>query len=128
MPETKIQVSLVTPEKSIFKGETDFVLVPAASGAMGFLPGHMPIVASLSIGIVKIGKGDNARYFGIKMGYVECLFNKVSILTNRAIETEYEKQDQTIKELKEKYRIQQKVTEETKKVAQAIAQIKDLKN
>ncbi|MCJ7666100.1 MAG: ATP synthase F1 subunit epsilon [Actinobacteria bacterium] len=128
MPDNKIQVSFLTPEESIFKGETDSLVVPAVSGALGILPGHMPIVARLSIGIVKIGKGGDARYFGIQRGYIEFLFNKVSILTGRAVETEYGERDQVIQKLKEKYDILQEVTEETKKIARAMADIKSLED
>jgi len=80
MVENKIHISIVTPEENIFEGKAGFVLVPAISGAMGFLPGHIPIVARLSTGIVKIGKGDSARYFVIKSGYIEFLFNRANIL------------------------------------------------
>ena len=91
MAEKKITVSLVTPEEHIFEGETDSIIVPASSGSLGILPGHVPIVARLAIGIVKIGKGDDARYFGIQRGYIEFLFNKANILTERAVETTYER-------------------------------------
>jgi len=128
MPENKIHVSIVTPEENIFEGRTSFVLVPTTGGAMGFLPGHMPIVARLSTGIVKIGKGDDARYFGIKSGYIEFLFNRANILASRAIEAKYEERDKVLDELKKKYKIVQEITEETKKVARAMTNIKDLKN
>jgi F-type H+-transporting ATPase subunit epsilon len=128
MPENKIYVSIVTPEENIFEGKTNFVLVPAISGAMGFLPGHIPIVARLSTGIVKVGKGDDARYFGIKSGYIEFLFNRANILTERAMEAKYEERDRVIDEMKKEYKIVQEITEETKKIARAITHIKDLKN
>jgi len=128
MPENKIHVSLVTPEINIFEGETDFVLVPALKGALGMLPGHMPIIARLSTGIVKIGKAGDVRYFAIQGGYIEFLFNRANILTMYAIETRYEERDRVLKEMKRKYKIVQKVTEETKKVAHAMTHVKDLKN
>ncbi|MCD4670628.1 MAG: ATP synthase F1 subunit epsilon [Actinomycetia bacterium] len=128
MPENKIHASIVTPEENIFEGETNFVLVPALNGALGMLPGHIPMVARLSTGIVKIGKGDDARYFAIQSGYIEFLFNRANILTEDAIETKYEERERALKEIKKKHKIVQKVTEETKKVAWAMTNIKDLKN
>jgi F-type H+-transporting ATPase subunit epsilon len=128
MSEKKIHVSLVTPEESIFEGDTDYLRIPALSGAIGLLPGHMPMVARLSIGIVKIGAGDNSRYYGIQRGYMEFLFDKANILTERAVETKFEDRQRVIEKLKEKYDILQEVTEETKKVAQAIAHIKKLRD
>jgi F-type H+-transporting ATPase subunit epsilon len=128
MSEKKLHISLVTPEENIFEGDTDYLRIPALSGAMGILPGHMPMVARLSIGIVKIGSGDGARYYGIQRGYMELLFDKANILTERAVEAKYEDRHRVIDKLKEKYDILQEVTEETKKVAQAIAHIKKLRD
>lgn len=127
MAEKKITVSLVTPEESIFEGETDSLIVPAASGSLGILPGHIPVVARLGIGIVKTGKGNDARFFGIQRGFIEYVFNKANILTERAVETTYDERDRIVEKLKEKYEIVQEVTEDTKKVAQAVAGLKDLK-
>jgi len=128
MADNKIHISIVTPEENFFEGETDFLLVPALSGALGMLPGHMPIVARLSTGIVKIGKTDGVRYFAIQSGYIEFIFNKANILTERAIETEYEERDKVLEEMKKKYKIVQEVTEETKKVARAMTHVMDLEN
>ena len=126
MADKKITVSLVTPEEHIYEGETDSLIVPASSGSLGILPGHVPIVARLAIGIVKIGRGNDARYFGIQRGYLEFIFNKANILTERAVETSFEDRDKIIEKLKEKYDILQEVTEDTRKVAQAVAGLKGL--
>ena len=127
MSDKKIVVSLVTPEETIFEDEADSIVVPAISGALGILPGHIPIVVRLAIGIVKINSGDKARYFGIQRGNLEFIFNKANILTERAVETSYEDRDKVVEKLKEKYDILQEVTEETKRVARAVAGLKDLK-
>ncbi len=126
MAEKKIQVSLVTPEEHIFEGVVDSLIVPGESGALGILPGHIPIIAQLSLGILKLGTEDGPRYFGIEKGYIEFLFNKANILTERIIETKYEERDKVLEELKKKYEIVQEVTESTRKVAKAVAQLKDL--
>ena len=127
MADKKISVSIVTPEESIFEGETASLTVPGSSGGLGILPGHIPIVARLGIGIVKVGTGKEARYFGVQRGFLEFVFDKANILTERAVETSFEDRDKVVKKLKEKYEIVQEVTEETKKVAQAVAGLKDLK-
>ncbi len=128
MTDKKINISIVTPEESIFEGETDSLTVPAVSGGLGILPGHIPIVARLGIGIVKVGIGREARYFGVQKGFIEFVFDKANILTERAVETSYEDRDKVLEKLKEKYEIVQEVTEDTKKVAQAVAGLKHLKN
>ena len=128
MADKKMQVSLVTPEENVFEGNVDSIIVPAESGSLGILPGHVPIIAQLTVGIVKLGTEEGPRYFGIQRGYIEFLFNKANILTEKVVETTFEERDQIIQKLKEKYEIVQEVTESTKKVAEAVAQLKNLKN
>ena len=127
MADKKMQVSLVTPEEIVFEGNVDSIIVPAESGALGILPGHVPIIAQLTVGIVKLGTEEGPRYFGIQRGYIEFLFNKANILTEKVVETTFEERDQIIQKLKEKYEIVQEVTEGTKRVAEAVAQLKSLK-
>ena len=128
MADKNIRISLVTPEEQIFEGRVDSLIVPAESGSLGILPGHVPIIAQLSVGIVKLGTEEGPRYFGIQRGYIEFLFNKANILSERVVETTYEERDQIVQKLKEKYEIVQELTEDSKKVAEAVAQLKQLKN
>jgi len=128
MADKSIHVSLVTPEEHMFEGKVDSIIVPAESGSLGILPGHVPIIAQLAVGIVKLGTEEGPRYFGIQRGYIEFLFNKANILSERVVETTYEERDQIVQKLKEKYEIVQELTEDTKKVAEAVAQLKHLKN
>ena len=127
MADKNMQVSLVTPEEDVFEGNVDSIIVPAESGSLGILPGHVPIIAQLTVGIVKLGTEEGPRYFGIQRGYIEFLFNKANILTEKVVETTFEERDQIIQKLKEKYEIVQEVTEGTKRVAEAVAQLKNLK-
>jgi ATP synthase F1 epsilon subunit len=127
MADKNMQVSLVTPEENVFEGLVDSIIVPAESGSLGILPGHVPIIAQLTVGIVKLGTEEGPRYFGIQRGYIEFLFNRANILTEKVVETTFEERDQIIQKLKEKYEIVQEVTEGTKRVAEAVAQLKNLK-
>lgn len=127
MPEKKIDLSIVTPERQVYEGKVSSLVIPAVTGLMGILPGHLPIVSQLGIGIVKIETGKGTEYVGIQGGYLDFLYNKANILTARAIVTTFEKQKETVNQLKEKHTIVQEVTEETKKVARAIASLKTLR-
>ena len=100
MADKKMQVSLVTPEENIFEGWVDSIIVPAESGSLGILPGHVPIIAQLAVGIVKLGAEEGPRYFGIQRGYIEFLFNKANILSERVVKTTYEERDQIVQKLK----------------------------
>ena len=46
----KFDVSLVTPDGSVFDGEAEMVVVPGAAGEIGVLARHAPLVATLKAG------------------------------------------------------------------------------
>ncbi len=122
----KIFIKVVTPEEKVFEGYVDFVSVPAKSGSLGILPRHVPIIAQLKIGILKLVNDGIPTYIGVCRGYFEFLENKANVITEKAIVTTYEKIDETLKELERQHDIIQEITDETKKVIQALASLKGL--
>lgn len=127
MPDKKIKISIFTPEKKVYESEVDFISIPAASGSMGILPDHIPIVAQLGVGIVKLVYGSDSKYIGVCRGYMEFIANRANILTERAIITSYDQKEETVEELKKKHNIIQEITDETKSIIQAIASMRKLK-
>ena len=126
MAEKKIQFSLVTPERRIFEGNVTSITIPGASGSLGILPGHVPVISQLGVGIIKVGTDEGPKYFGVQRGYMEFLYNKAIILTEHAIPTTFKERKETVKKLEEKHEIVQEVTEETKKIVKATASLKSL--
>ncbi len=124
--ENKIFLSVITPEEKVFTGDVDFISLPAKSGSMGVLPGHIPTVARLKTGILKIINDGTTTYIGVCRGYFEIMGRKAYVLTERAIITDAENLEKTVLELKKKHDITQEITEDTKKVLQAIAGLKHL--
>lgn len=51
---TPFSVHLVTPEREVWSGEATFVIARSASGDMGVLAGHEPVLSVLGIGPVVI--------------------------------------------------------------------------
>ena len=125
--EKKISVNIVTPEEKIFEGKVDFIRVPAQSGNLGVLPRHVPIIAQLKIGVVKLVNNGESDYIGVCRGFFEFLNNRATILTELALPTKQEDISRTIEELRQKHDITQEITEETRKVVQAIAGLKSLR-
>ena len=123
----KIAVAIVTPEGKVFEGKVDYVSVPAKSGGLGVLPRHLPVIAQLKVGIVKLIDEGKPVYVGVCRGFFEFLNDKANILTEHALLTTEENRQDTIEELKKKYDITQEITEETRKVVQAIAGLKTLR-
>ena len=55
----KFDVQLVTPEGAVFSGEAEMLIVPGASGEIGVLARHAPLVASLKAGSTRVHVGNN---------------------------------------------------------------------
>lgn len=126
--KNKIKVTIVTPEEKVFDGWVDFISIPGRSGSMGILPRHIPVITQLKIGIVKLVDAKDTIFIGVCRGFFEFINNKANILTEQAVRTSREDSVKTIEELKKKHDITQEITEETRKVMQAIASLKSLKN
>ena len=61
------------------------VIAKTISGEIGVLPGHIPIVAPLAIGAVKLKKADGQTEFvAVSGGFIEVRPDKISILAPSA--------------------------------------------
>lgn len=81
MEEGKISLEVVTPEQAVLAEEVDEVVLPGESGQMGVLPGHLPLLSTLSIGEMVVHNAGEKRNFVIEGGLVEVLEDHVSVLT-----------------------------------------------
>jgi len=75
-----MQVEILTPDETLFAGETELVSLPGANGSFQILNGHAPLIANLAKGEVRIGEGKSSQAFDVKGGLVEVLKNKVVVL------------------------------------------------
>lgn len=76
-------LSVVTPEKIFFKGETPQIIVRTTEGDIGILANHTSLVADLPSGPLKVMQADGSwRVAAISTGLLKVGGNKVSILAN----------------------------------------------
>ncbi|MBO6102654.1 MAG: ATP synthase F1 subunit epsilon [Opitutales bacterium] len=84
-----LYLEIVTPEGIVWKsGDVDAVSLPTRSGEVQILPGHIPLVAMLEAGDLKVFSGGKAQDLAVDKGYVRCMGDVVSVLTEAAIEVE----------------------------------------
>lgn len=76
----KLVLEIVTPERQVIKALVDEVLLPATLGYIGILPGHTPLLTTLSIGEVMYRQKDKKYYLFLCGGFAEILPNKVIVL------------------------------------------------
>ena len=76
-------LSIVTPEKVFFDGETAQIIVRTTEGDIGVLANHTSLVAGLPSGPLKVRMEDGSwRTAAISTGLLKVGGNKVSILAN----------------------------------------------
>jgi F-type H+-transporting ATPase subunit epsilon len=79
-----IKLEIVTPEKRVFDETVDSVTVPTATGEVGILPNHSPLISSLKPGILSFANKGASERMVVSGGFVEVSANKVSVLTDIA--------------------------------------------
>jgi F-type H+-transporting ATPase subunit epsilon len=79
-----LPVQIVTPERIAWEGEADSVVVPAYDGLWGILPGHAPLLAQLTAGVVQIRRGDDVRTLVVSGGFVEVHEGRLSLFAETA--------------------------------------------
>jgi F-type H+-transporting ATPase subunit epsilon len=84
-----IKVSVVTPDGPVYESDVEMVSTKAQSGELGILPGHIPMVAPLAIGVVRMKKnGKEQDLIAVSGGFLEVRPDKVTILAQAAEKAE----------------------------------------
>jgi F-type H+-transporting ATPase subunit epsilon len=81
MADKKYTLEIMTPMKSVFKGEISSLIANGADGQFGVLIDHAPMLAALDFGplFVKDAEGQS-KWFVVSSGFFEILHNKASLL------------------------------------------------
>lgn len=85
---TKLHLTVVTRDRKLIDVEVDEVVLPAANGQMGVLPGHTPLLAMLGIGELMYRAGTTQRRMVIAWGFAEVLADRVIVLAEGATPVE----------------------------------------
>ncbi|CAI9770380.1 unnamed protein product [Fraxinus pennsylvanica] len=86
---SKLTVNLVSPYSEFSNREVDMVVVPATTGQMGILPGHMASISELKPGVLSIHDGDDVKKYFISSGFAFIHSNSVAdIMATEAVPIE----------------------------------------
>lgn len=67
---TKLTVNLALPYSSVLASkEVDMVIIPATTGQMGVLPGHVATIAELKPGVMSVHEGNDVTKYFISSGF-----------------------------------------------------------
>lgn len=80
-----LHIELVAPERVLFSGEVESVLLPGAEGDMTVLPGHAPVMSMLKTGfVVMTNHKDEGSRVLVQGGFAEINGQGVTVLAERA--------------------------------------------
>ena len=82
----KLHFDLVSPEKRVFAGEVDQVVVPGVDGEFGVLAGHAPFMSTIRPGAIAVHVGGDVTRTFIRGGFAEVTPEGLTILAEEAID------------------------------------------
>ena len=80
---TPFELSILTPEKSVFEGQVEYVQVPGTEGYLGVLAHHAALVTALASGTltVRAADGSETRWL-VAGGFFEVSNNSATVLAD----------------------------------------------
>ena len=63
-----LELQIVTPDKLLVHERVEGVQIPGKSGELGVLPGHAPLITTLTIGEISYRQGANTHYLVGRLG------------------------------------------------------------
>lgn len=82
--DARLEVSLISPEATVFEGRASHVVVPAWDGQLGVMPDHAPMIVLLGGGELRIDAQGGQQRFDVAGGFMQVVENRVTILSESA--------------------------------------------
>ncbi len=83
-----MQLEIVTPEKIIYQGDVDEIVINTADGEIAVLPMHVNLFTKVLPGELTIKIGGKEQFMAITGGFLEVNNNKISLLADYAVRAE----------------------------------------
>jgi F-type H+-transporting ATPase subunit epsilon len=82
----KLHFSLVSPERALFSGDVDQVVVPGVDGQFGALSLHAPFMTVIQSGTIRILDGTLERRIYVGGGFADVTAQGLTILAEDAVD------------------------------------------
>ena len=83
-----LTLEIVTPDARVYSDTIDSVVIPTVEGEVGILPGHIPLLAQVENGELRVTKGNVLQLLAVSGGFVEVEGDRVHVLAEHAISEE----------------------------------------
>ncbi|MBI3681998.1 MAG: F0F1 ATP synthase subunit epsilon [Acidobacteria bacterium] len=74
------ELEIATPERLLLREQVTEAQIPGASGELGVLPGHAPLLSELGIGPLSYVAGGQRRVLSVAGGVLEVIEDQVRVL------------------------------------------------
>lgn len=74
-----LNLKIISPEKVVFDGMVERIVVPGTSGEFEILPNHAPIISTLERGTIVYHDSQGMHDMAISGGFVEVQKNNVNV-------------------------------------------------
>ena len=79
-----IQVRVIAPDKIVWDDSVEEIILPSATGQLGILSGHAPLLTALEVGVMRVRPGKEWQSIAVMGGFAEVENNEVKVLVNAA--------------------------------------------
>ena len=81
----QIAFSLVSPERELFSGDVDAVVIPGTEGIFEVRAAHAPLMATLSPGLLEVHAGGQVTKTYVRGGFADVSPNGLTVLAEKAV-------------------------------------------
>jgi F-type H+-transporting ATPase subunit epsilon len=82
----KLSFHLVSPERELFSGPVDQVVVPGSEGDFAVLPKHAPVMSAIRPGAIHVTDGAAVRKIFVLGGFADVTPDGLTILAEEAVD------------------------------------------
>jgi F-type H+-transporting ATPase subunit epsilon len=81
-----VTVEIITPEKLLFRKETELAVIPGSEGDIAAMPGRAPLMLTLRGGTVSFYEGDKiTEQFFVGGGFADMAGDRCTVLADAAV-------------------------------------------
>lgn len=79
-----LDVRVIAPDKTVWNGPAQEVILPSTTGQLGILTDHAPLLSALDVGVMRVRADKDWSAIALMGGFAEVEDNTVTILVNGA--------------------------------------------
>ena len=79
-----LTLRVLAPDKNVFDGSADEVILPSTTGQLGILPGHISLLTAIDVGVLRVRADGGWNSIALMGGFAEVDADEVTVLVNNA--------------------------------------------